>query len=233
MTACMKLDLPRIEATLQEFQDPVYSGSPAGAVREPLEAETIGNMVKGYRCIERFVNEGTDIFAMGGSKHLLELNRIVLCGIEMDRRRENAGHLAATERRFYEEPGAGIGDLIDWYRLNSSAPVWDLAAGVYMRILGTPQLYIEGNHRTGALVASYLLMRVAEPPFVLTRDNAADYFAASGDIRVIRKHSLRASFQFPGLLRRLAAFLRREANPAFLQAAHPTDCANPRGLMSS
>ena len=72
-----------------------------------------------------------DIFAMGEHRHMLELNRIVLCGIDADRRNEYAAHLAATERRFYEERNAGIEDLVEWYRLHAQRPVWERAAGVY------------------------------------------------------------------------------------------------------
>jgi hypothetical protein len=42
------------------------------------------------------------------------------------------------------------------------------AAEVYIYILSEPQLFIAGNHRTGALVLSYILAREGRPPFVLT-----------------------------------------------------------------
>ena len=67
-------------------------------------------MLAGYSYVERLVADKVDIFAMGEHRHMLELNRIVLCGTDADRRREYAGHLAATERRFYEERNAGIED---------------------------------------------------------------------------------------------------------------------------
>jgi hypothetical protein len=46
-----------------------------------------------------------------------------------------------------------------------------------------PQLFIEGNHRTGALLMSYVLVRDGQLPFVLTVENAAAYFAPSAAIR--------------------------------------------------
>jgi hypothetical protein len=58
---------------------------------------------------------GTDVFAYGHARQLLELNTLVLCGPSAVRRAAHAGHLAATERRFYEEREAGIEDAVDWH----------------------------------------------------------------------------------------------------------------------
>jgi hypothetical protein len=66
--------------------------------------------------------------------------------------------------------------VMDWYALKEGKSVWRRAAGVYIRILSEPQLFIEGNHRTGALIMSYLLAREGRAPFVLTDDNAREYF---------------------------------------------------------
>jgi Fic family protein len=50
-----------------------------------------------------------------------------------------------------------------------------------------PQLFLEGNHRTGALVASYILVQEGLPPFVLTRKNASEYFNPSTLIKYRHK----------------------------------------------
>jgi hypothetical protein len=52
-----------------------------------------------------------------------------------------------------------------------------VAAGC--RGVSEPQLLIEGNHRTGALVLSYILAREGRPPFVLTAENAKAYLDPS------------------------------------------------------
>ena len=85
-----------------------------------------------------------------------------------------------------------------------------------MRILSKPQLFIEGNHRTGALVMSYLLVRDGEPPFVLTVDNAEAFFDPSTVIRDIRKRSPAAIFRLPGIKKRFAKFLLAQADPRYL-----------------
>jgi len=51
------------------------------------------------------------------------------------------------------------------------------------------------NHRSGALLVSYLLMRKGLPPFVLTVDNAESFFNPSSIIRKVSKHSAMALFK--------------------------------------
>ena len=86
----------------------------------------------------------------------------------------------------------------------------------YVRMLSKPQLFIEGNHRTGALVMSSILLRDGQPPFVLSVENAAAYFEPSAVIRDIHKHSPGSLFRAPGIRRRLAALLREHADSRYL-----------------
>jgi Fic/DOC family len=184
--------------------------------RDPLDDRVLDNMLASYACVDALVAAAVDVFALGQLKHLLELNTLVLCGTDEARRAAHAGHLAATERRFYEERAAGIQDVVEWHtRLADDAP-WERAAGVYVRMLSTPQLFIEGNHRTGALAMSYVLLRAGLPPFVLSTANAAGYFATSTALRDTHKGSPAALFRLPGLKRRLAALLREHAEPRYL-----------------
>ena len=97
-----------------------------------------------------------------------------------------------------------------------------------MRILSKPQLFIEGNHRTGALVMSYLLLRDGKPPFVLTVDNAEAYFDPSTVIRDIRKSSPAAIFRLPGIKQRFAKFLRAQADARYLRAPASTPSSEPQ-----
>jgi hypothetical protein len=175
-------------------------------------------MLAGYAYVDELVAAGTDVFALGNLKHLLELNTLVLYGASTARRADHAGHLAANERRFYEERAAGVRDVVEWYARNAGESPWDRAAGVYVRMLSTPQLFIEGNHRTGALVMSYVLLRDGRPPFVLSAANAAAYFAPSTVIRHIHKNGPVALFRVPGIRRRLAAFLQAHADPRHVRA---------------
>jgi Fic family protein len=50
-------------------------------------------------------------------------------------------------------------------------------------MLSEPQVFIEGNDRTGALVMSYILAKAGQPPFVLSFANAKPYFESSAQIK--------------------------------------------------
>jgi hypothetical protein len=95
---------------------------------------------------------------------------------------------------------------------------WKRAAGTYVRILSKPQLFIEGNHRSGALVMSYILVSEGKPPFVLTVENAAAYFDPSSVIRDTAKKSPTAMYRFPGIKKRFAKFLANQSDANYLLA---------------
>ena len=65
--ASVQREFPRINAVLTSRRD-------------PLTDEVVANMVAGYRQVDDCLAQGIDLFRMGKSAHLLELNRIVLCG---------------------------------------------------------------------------------------------------------------------------------------------------------
>jgi hypothetical protein len=96
--------------------------------------------------------------------------------------------------------------------------VWRRAAGVYIYILSEPQSFIEGNHRTGALVLSYILAREGRPPFVLTAENAKAYLDPSTLITETRKHSLVALFRIPKIKRYFAKFVKEQSDQNYLIA---------------
>jgi hypothetical protein len=92
------------------------------------------------------------------------------------------------------------------------------AAGVYIRMLSEPQLFIEGNHRTGALVMSYILARDGKPPFVLTPLHAKPFFEWSTLFSTKRKSGFLLRWQMRRLRHQFAAFLVTQADPRFLRA---------------
>ncbi len=75
---------------------------------------------------------------------------------------------------------------------------------------------LEGNHRCGALIVSYLLAREHELPFVLTVDNAKAYFDPSTLIKGTRKTSFALLFKLPHLVRDFAQFLKVRADSRYL-----------------
>jgi hypothetical protein len=214
------LNLPAIESSLRRVQREFEAiNRRLSWQRDPMNDTVVENLLAGYTYVDVLLDWGIDVFAMGKHKYLLELNNIVLCGPDQELRAEFAQHLKATEKRFYDEPEGGIEDIVEWRARHLHQTDWKLAAGLYVRALGKPQLFIEGNHRTGALLASYILMQAGKPPFVLTVENAAAYFDPSTVIRNTRKLGPMSLFRLPGINKRFARFLEDHADTGYLLAA--------------
>lgn len=184
--------------------------------RDPMSDEVVERMLAGYAFVDELLESGVRLFTLRHVPLLLKINALVLCGRGARRRDEFAAHLQATETRFYEERAGGVRDLLEWYEMHEGNTAWFRAAGIYIRVLSKPQLFIEGNHRSGSLVASWILADAGHPPFVLSVDNAVAYFEPSSVIRDTAKKSPIALFRMPAVRRRLSAFLKEQANPAYL-----------------
>lgn len=224
------LNLPAIESSLRRVQREFESiNRRLSGQRDPMSDTVVENLLAGYTYVDILIDWGIDVFSMGKHKYLLELNNIVLCGPDQTLRAEFAQHLKATEKRFYDEPEGGIEDIVEWRARHLRESVWKLAAGLYVRALGKPQLFIEGNHRTGVLLASYVLMQAGQPPFVLTVENALAYFDPSTVIRDTRKLGPMALFRLPGIHKRFARFLEDHADSGYLLASDAPDTQNPHG----
>ena len=211
-TPC-RLSLAAIEHSLREVQRNFTALSGRfDEPRDPLIDHVRDNLLAGYALIDDYVARGVDLFALHNVGLLLEINATVLCGVGQANRAPYAAHLAATERRFFGDDEGGIKDLLEWYGEHRDDSIWKRAAGVYIRILSKPQLFIEGNHRSGSLIVSYLLMREGFPPFVLTVDNAEGYFNPSTVIRNLPKRGIEVLFKIPGIKKRYARFLEQQAS---------------------
>jgi hypothetical protein len=215
--AVSAIDLCAIEAALRELQSAFPElNQKLFDHRDSLDDDVIERMLEGYALVDRLVTDGADIFAMGHLSHWLQLNAVVLCGEDADTLARHHRLLQATETRFYEERDGGIRDVMEWYALNQSKSVWFRAAGIYNRILSEPQLFIEGNHRTGALIISYILVREGRPPFVLTEKNAQGFFDPSSVMRKVKKRNLIEQIKFKRLTRAFSDFLESQSNLDFL-----------------
>ena len=212
-----RLNLPAIESSLKAVQaDFDRINRSLSQPRDPMTDEVRENMMSGYRYVDEALAQGTDFFRLGNSRGLLELNILVLSGKSKAKRKQFRQHIASTEQRFYGEEGGGIGDLMEWLARNQDDNIWKRAAGVYIHILSQPQLYIEGNHRTGALIMAYMLAREGKPPFVLSLENAKAYFEPSSLAQVTKKQSLSMLIRLPKLRKRLAKLLKRSAEMRYL-----------------
>jgi len=156
--------------------------------RDSMTDEVVERMLAGYAFVDTALKSGVDLLHPTHLHNLLEINHIVLCGLDPRVRKEHRNHIEAVARRFYHhEEGYTIDRVVEWYGKHGHESPWKRAAGVYVRILSQPQLYIEGNHRTGALIMSYILAREGKPPFVLTVANAKAYFDPSSLIKETKK----------------------------------------------
>lgn len=215
MPAPRRLNLPAIERLLMQVQASFNLLSEGFTEpRDPFIDAVRRNMLAGYALVDDYVKRGVDLFSLQHVDLMLEINTTVLCGTSPERRAEYADHIAASEDYFFdnEENGGGIKDLLEWYGMHRNESAWKRAAGVYVRILSKPQLFIEGNHRSGSLIVSYLLMREGFPPFVLTVDNAAGYFNPSTVMRNLPKRGVKALYQLPKIKKKYAAFLEEQAS---------------------
>lgn len=179
-----RLELDRIEESLRDVQEHFEEiNSKLLMRREPLTDQIIGNLLEGYAYVDELLEAGIEVFSPSGIDNILELNHIVLCGSDDSLRLEYGPHLLETRRRFAE----GIDEVAGWYERKRHKSAYRRAAGVYVLSVSQPQLFLEGNHRTGALVASYILVQEGLPPFVLTRKNATEYFNPSTLIKYRHK----------------------------------------------
>jgi hypothetical protein len=211
------LDLGAIETSLRDLQAQLPRINRLLAChRESIDDSVVANMMAGYAFVDSLIAQRADLFAMGNLKLFLEINALVLCGRDDRQRAQAKAHLAATERRFYEQEGGGIRDVVEWYMLHRRESPWKRAAGVYVRILSEPELFIEGNHRSGALVMTYILAREGHPPFVLTAENAKAYLDPSTLITKTRKKSIAMLYRMPRIKRYFANFLNEQADPKYL-----------------
>lgn len=177
--------------------------------RGPLLNESVANMVEGYRFVDQLLAEGIDLFAMGNSSLLLEINALVLCGADQNRRENYRLHIEQTRRQFYDDQQGGIGSLMEWLSFHARDNLWKKVAGLYIQITSQPQLFIEGNHRSAILMVSFMLGREGYPPFVMTPGNAKELLDQSKSISDLKKHGFGALVHTPRLLNQLAASLQR------------------------
>src|SRR5215471_944639 len=212
-----RLDLKAIEQSLRGVQREFPKiNEILHSRRDSMTDAVLDNMLTGYTFVDKAVADGVDLFTLRYATALLELNHIVLCGLNQQVRQEYQTHIEATTQRFHEQEEFNIDDILRWYYRHEDESSWKRAAGVYVRILSQPQLFIEGNHRTGALIMSYMLMRDGKAPFVLSVDNAKAYFDPSTLIKETKKTATTMLMKLPRMKKLFAEFLREQSDTAHL-----------------
>jgi hypothetical protein len=212
-----RLNLKAIERSLRDVQREFPRiNDVLQSRRDSMTDVVIEHMMAGYALVDKLIAEDTDLFTSRHSVSLLELNHMVLCGPDPKSRDDYCKHIDATTRRFYEQEEFNIDHILQWHHKHQTESPWKRAAGVYVRILSQPQLYIEGNHRTGALIMSYILARAGKAPFVLTVDNAKAYFDPSTLVKETTKTAATLLMKLPRMKKRFAHFLEDQADENYL-----------------
>ncbi len=184
--------------------------------RDPMDDSIVANLMAGYEYVDNLVKKDINLFKRKNLHHILELNYLVLCGNDPKVRKEFVKHVQNTSDRFYDQKGFNISDVLKWHKENKDKSAWKRAAGVYILSLSQPQLFFEGNHRTGALVMSTILAQDKKPPFVLDVDNAEAYFNPSTLVKFTKKGFVAHLWKLPKLRKYFARFLKEQGKNKFL-----------------
>lgn len=184
------LNIREIEKSLKAFEEhfPKLNQNLTVA-REDFTTHSRENILSAYNYMNELLRQGVDIFDRGGLHSMLELNHLVLCGDNHKKRLEYHEYIMETRARFQMR----MPKILKIYqeKLKKLTPA-ELASHVYTRSLSQPQLFIEGNHRTGNVIINFLLISAGAPIFIIDPDNAHDYLELSADIKFTNKEDLGA-----------------------------------------
>jgi hypothetical protein len=209
----LRLRLRRIDEELRDVQRHFSSINAALQLRRDDFTDAVRlNMLAAYQFLDAVVHDGVDFFSDDGRETLLQLNHLVLLGQDYDSRAFGR-HISATRERFFANFEQYVKPIRRWYRKHETENPYKVASQVYIGVLSQPQLYQEGNHRTGSLIASAILLQSGCPPFILTRQNAIAYFNPSSEIKFTDKRTIRGKLRLPKYRRQFREFLQHNVSP--------------------
>lgn len=182
--------------------------------REELTVGMVHHIVIAYDFLNSLLAKEMDLFTPAGLHALLELNHIVLCGTDRDTRAQYYQHLQETRKSFLSK----IKPIKEWVlKKRKENDAYALATGFYSRQLSRPQLFLEGNHRTGNIILNYLLISRNSAPYIVSVDDAHTYLDISGDIKFTdNDNTLDTALRMPGHRKRFRAFLKDRVSERFL-----------------
>jgi len=181
----------------------------------PFTATIRAQMMSAFQLVDDLLEQQMPPFSPESIKYMLTLNERVHYGTNQRLIAEYAKAIQATAEKFHQQ----IEPLQNWYEVHTRRGDHPLkvAAEIYVSILGYPQLYIEGNHRTGSLIADWISVYNGFPPFVLSVDNAIAYFAPSAEIKKFTiKSTWRGQFQLPKYRKSFLEFWQNHIDDQYL-----------------
>jgi hypothetical protein len=164
--------------------------------RDTFDSVIRGRLMDAYRHLDKLLEKGVEPFSLEGISQILELNNIIHYGFDLQLRLEFNQAIQVNSEKFSEF----IIPIEKWYKkhMKDKPRPLKVAAEVYVAVLGFPQLFIEGNHRTGNLLSNWISMYYGRPPFVLSVENALAYFRPSKEIkRFANKSTWRGRARIP------------------------------------
>jgi hypothetical protein len=191
--------------------------------KEPFTGFLRGNMLFAYGYLDTLLAESVEPFSDRGIEEMLTLNNVVHYGTDETLIAQFASAIAANIEKF----NVNVEPIVEWYQRHAARGdhPCKLAAETYVSILGQPQLFVEGNHRTGSLIASWINLRAGYPPFVLSVNNAIAYFAPSAEIKLFAdKTSWRGRRRLPKYRKSFRTFWEQHIEPRYVVEA--TDSGN-------
>jgi hypothetical protein len=217
MVKRLRLRLGRIEDELRDVQRHFPAiNAVLNLHRDDFNDTVRQNMLTAYEFLDAVVAEDLDLFSDAGLEALLQLNHLVLLGRGYDPRAFGR-HISVTRRQFFDNFRQYVKPIRRWYRKHEMENPYKVASQVYVGVLSQPQLFQEGNHRTGSLMASGILLQNGCPPFVLTRRNAVAYFNPSSEIKFTDKRTIRGKLRLPKYRREFREFLQQNVNQAYVR----------------
>jgi hypothetical protein len=183
----LKFNLEAVEQSLVGVEknwkkiDDELADKKIGRRDTPFDSVVRERMMLAYRHLDGLLRKGINPFSPQSLCEMLELNNLVHYGVDWALRLQYHKAIMFNEEKFYQ----GIAPVEKWYTRHMKGEPHPLkvAAEVYVAILGHPQLFVEGNHRTGSMISSWVSMYYGHPPFVLSKENAIAYFKPSAEIK--------------------------------------------------
>lgn len=199
-------ELYRVQRAFPEINASLHTG------REDFSNTVLDNLLDAYAHLNELIVKDFSPFSSQGVAEIFTLNTLVLGGVDCDWRKSHERFLKESRERFYRM----IQPLVKWYEKHKDENPFKVAAEMYVGVLSHPQLFMEGNHRTGTLIASWILLKNNKPPFVLTVENAKTYFDPSAEIKFTDKRKVNGQLKLPKYKRYFRDFLEAQVKVNYL-----------------
>lgn len=171
-----------------ESIDDLLDTHKVGRKDTPFNQPLMDNLLTAWDFVDYLIRkQESGLLSKYGGPDMLEINNLVHYGEDFVLRAEYHKAIKATEEKFTKL----IPPIRKYYekKMERGSSVYKIAAEVFISIVGQPQLFIEGNHRSGSIIASWINMAHDRPPFVLTEENALTFFEPAQVIKKFNKQS--------------------------------------------